>query len=446
MVLRTVAATFLLTAGAAGAAPRSGVELERAIDAYVAPLRAIDVFSGVVLVARGDRVIARTTYGDANVELGVPNSPDRVFRIASLTKVFTEVLLGRLEEQGTLRLSDPLSRWLPGFPKADSITLDQLRNHRAGVPSINSIPYDEEAHGPNTLDSLVRAIAKEPLEFPPGSRRRYSNGGYAVLAAVIEKATGRSYAEALEREVLRPLRLAHTRHESDNLLVPNRAYGYRPGPLERHQMMTAPFQEMVTKTGGGSLVSTAGDLHRLLRAMYRDNVIRAATWWKLFPRDDSLFSYQGRCPGYNVVMSRDFEHDYDVVVLCNNYAAGMVADVARDAIRLARGEQPPAPGWRGDLPADSAACRPYLGTWRADDAPLPYGTGPFDISWRSGGMRFSVGDAPVDYMLPQGDGAFLLRNLWSEVRFEPAVGGAAPQVTIRPLWFETKAVAMTRSK
>jgi CubicO group peptidase (beta-lactamase class C family) len=318
-----------------------------------------------------------------------------------------------------------------------------LRTHRAGIPNMNSIPYDEESSVPNTLDSLVRAIAKQPLDASPGSRRRYSNGGYALLAAVIENATGTSYAEALERDVLGPLGLSHTRHESDGMLVMNRAYGYRPGALERHALMVAPFQEMATKTGGGSLVSTAGDLHRLMRAMYRDNVISQATWRSLFPPEDSLFSYQGRCPGFNVVMWRDLARDVDVVVLCNNYAAGMVSDVALDLTRIAAGEQRPAPKWRGDVAADSIACRPYLGTWRVDGASLPYGAGPFGLAWRAGGVVFSVDGTPADYLLPQPGGAFLLRNLWSEMRFEVGAGGA-PTVTVRPLWFETKPVALSR--
>jgi CubicO group peptidase (beta-lactamase class C family) len=169
---------------ASGAAAQ---KLSARIDAYVQPYVALDLFQGTVLVARGDRVLYEKGYGFANVELGVRNTPAQVFRIASLTKVFTQVLLGSLVEQDRLALDAPLARYLPGFPRGDSITIEMLRLHRAGIPNLNSIPFDEEARGPNTLDSLVRVIAKTPLDFSPGSRRRYSNGGYALLAAVIER-------------------------------------------------------------------------------------------------------------------------------------------------------------------------------------------------------------------------------------------------------------------
>jgi len=318
-----------------------------------------------------------------------------------------------------------------------------LRVHRAGIPNMNSIPFDEEAREPNTLDSLVRVIAKTPLDFPPGSRRRYSNGGYAVLATVIEKVTGQRYADALAERVLRPLGLAHTFEEADGMLVPNRAYGYTASSRSRHGLELAPFQQMATKSGGGSLVSTAGDLHRLLRAMYTDRPIRVETWRNLFP-SDSVYTYQGRCPGYNVFMGRDFSHDVVVVVLCNNYAAGMVGDVGADLLIMASGREVSKPRWRADVPADSGRVAPLLGTYRPQPGALPYGDGPCTLSWRAGDLVLQFGGRPVDVLVPQGDDRYLLRSLWSEMRLVPGGADHAPSVTMRPLWFTTEAKPLQR--
>ena len=429
--------TVVLASGAAAQ------KLARQIDAYLEPYVALDLFQGTVLVARGDRVLFEKGYGLANVELGVRNTPAQVFRIASLTKVFTQVLLGRLVEQDRLALDAPLSRYLPGFPRGDSITIDMLRLHRAGIPNLNSIPFDEEASAPNTLDSLVRVIAKTPLDFPPGSRRRYSNGGYAVLAAVIEKVTGQSYADALGERVLRPLDLAHTFEEADGMLVPDRAYGYTASPSLRHGLVLAPFQQMATKSGGGSLVSTAGDLNRLLRAMYTDRPIKAGTWRTLFP-PDSVFTYQGRCPGYNVFMGRDFTHDVDVVVLCNDYAAGMVGDVGSDLIAMASGRDVAKPRWRADVKLDASRVEPFLGTYQPEPGALPYGDDAVTLRRRGDDIVLVRGLQPLDALIPQGDDAYLLRNLWSELRLVPAGAGGAPGVTLRPLWFTTDAVPLKR--
>ena len=441
--LALVAAALLLPVAGRGAPPAAGGDrkLEAAVDAYLRPLIALDLFQGVVLIGRGENVVLEKGYGLANVELGVRNTPAQVFRIASLSKPFTEVALGRLIEEKKLDLSDPLSRFLPDFPRGDSITLDMLRTHSAGIASMNSIPYDEEASHPNTLDSLVRRIAREPLTFAPGSKGRYSNGGYALLAFVIEKASGTSYADDLKRAVLDPLGLRDTRHEADQMLVPGRAYGYTVSPEDRGALIVAPFQQMETKTGGGSLVSTARDLHRFLRAMYRDNAIRAATWRALVP-SDSVVGFQGRCPGFNLYMARDFTHDADVVVLCNDYAAGMVGDVGSDFLVLARGAAVAPPRWRSDVPLDSLRATAFTGTYRPPAGALPYGDGPYAVRWHRGGLVLFRGGVPVDVLIPQGEGVFLLRSLWSEIRFTDAAG--APGATIRPLWFETRPVPLER--
>jgi CubicO group peptidase (beta-lactamase class C family) len=447
--MRTIRLTHRLLAAAllsgVSAAPSlaSDAKIEAAADAYLRPLVDLDLFQGVILVARGDEVLLEKGYGFANLELQVLNAPGQVFRIASLSKPFTEVALGRLVEEKRLDLAAPLSRYVPGFPNGDRITIDMLRNHQAGIPNLNSIPFDEEARQPNTLDSLVRVLAATPLVFEPGSKTRYSNGNYAVLGHVIERVTGVSYGDYLERAVLQPLGLAHTRHESDQVVIPGRAYGYTVSPDQRGVMIVAPFQEMATKTGGGSLVSSAGDLRRFLRAMHRDNVLQADTWRLLFP-PDSVFTYQGRCPGFNVFMTRDFSRDVIVVVLSNNYASGMVRDIGNDLATLARGGQIANPRWRSDVKLDSTRAARLVGTYRPAAGALPQGDGPFGIRWHKGALVLFLDRAPVDVLIPQGDDAFLLRNFWSELRFVTADAGKAPKATMRPLWFQGDPVPMER--
>jgi CubicO group peptidase (beta-lactamase class C family) len=426
----------------AAATSTQEARLEAAADAYLRPLVDLQVFQGAVLVARDDKMLFEKGYGFANVELGVPNTPERVFRIASLSKSFTEVALGKLADEGRLDLDGPLSRFLPDYPQADRITIRMLMTHRAGVPNMNSIPYDEEAHQPNTLDSLVLVLEKSPLQFEPGSQRHYTNGGYALLAYVIQEITGMPYADHLQQEVLAPLGLTHTRHEGDLMLVSNRAYGYLPSAVQRGELVPAPFQQMETKTGGGSLVSTVGDLHRFLRAMYRDDVVTVARWRELFPLADSTLTFQGRCPGFNVYMMRDFEHDLDLVVLCNNYAGGTLASIAQDLAALALGRNPQVTSWRADLPSDSTRSQRCAGRYRPPAGALPYGDSPFDVRWEAGDLVLYRDRVPQDVLLPQSDGTFLLRNMCSELRFLPGPG-ATTQATVKLLWLD-KTVPLER--
>jgi CubicO group peptidase (beta-lactamase class C family) len=406
-------------------------ELAGSVDRYVQPLVDLDVFSGVVLVARGDSVVLARAYGLADREFGVPNAVDSAFRIASISKSFTRVLVGRLVDRGVLALDDPLSRWLPDFPSADRITIRLLLDHRAGVPSVNSLPFDEEAFAPHSLTGLVDSIARMPLDFEPGTDESYSNGGYAVLALALERATGTSYPSLLETEVLAPLGLARTAHERDGDVVPRLARGYEPGPETFRRMRHAPFQEMMTKTGGGSLVSTAEDLHRWGRALGRDPILRLSTWAELFPDDD--FDLSGRCPGYNAYLKR--EGEWVAIVLANNYAAGAVGNVAAAGIRLAAGRPADPLPVTAPVAVPARDLEPFAGAYALPDGVLPLPPGTRVVVAPAGDdLVATLAGTPVDVLVPQGRRTFLLRALWSTATFDPPVDGRSPGFEVRALY------------
>lgn len=408
--------------------------LASTVDAYVAPLRALDIFSGVVLLARGDSILFQKAYGMAEREHQVAVTPGSVFRIASLTKSFTRALAGRLAERGELDLDASIERWLPEFPGAASITVRLLLNHRAGVPSVNSLPYDEESLEPNTLAELVDSLAGMPLDFEPGSARRYSNGGYAVVTRILELAGGADYGTLLQQHILGPVGLRHTGNESDAEIVPGRAHGYAPSPVSFCRTIHAPFQEMATKTGGGSLVSTAGDLHRWARAIGDHPVLEPSTWIELFPESESLVM-TGRSPGYNAALLRD--GDLIAVVLANSYAAGMTYDVARALIELAAGRTPDALAVSPPVPTDAATASAILGSYRLPNEYLQLDEAPaFEIRQMEGELVALLGDVPLDVLVPQGERSFLLRSLWSMVMFEAPVARRSPGLELRPLYMD----------
>jgi len=152
-----------------------------------------------ILVDRGDTIVFRQARGSANIELGVPLAPTKVFRIASVTKIFTAALVLKLAEEGKLSLDDTLARTLPDFPGAQSITIRQLLSHTAGLSDKSLL--GDGAPGvlrqDMTLSALTVLIAKEPLRFTPGSSQAYANAGYILLGAVIEKATGKPWYGAM---------------------------------------------------------------------------------------------------------------------------------------------------------------------------------------------------------------------------------------------------------
>ena len=164
-------------------------------------------FMGSVLVARGDQILLNKGYGSANLEWNIPNDPSTKFRLGSLTKQFTAASILLLEERGKLSVSDPVKKYLPDAPAAwDKITLYNLLTHTSGIPSFTGFPdYAESEPFATTPANLVARFRDKPLEFEPGTKWNYSNSGYALLGYLIEKVSGESYADFVQKNIFTPL-------------------------------------------------------------------------------------------------------------------------------------------------------------------------------------------------------------------------------------------------
>ena len=215
-------------------------------------------FMGVVLVAEKDKLLLSQGYGDADLEWGIKNSPDAKFRIGSLTKQFTAASILLLAQRGKLKLEDPVKTWLPDAPASwEKVTVFHLLTHTSGIPNFTGGPgwdlYQRQDHTPQ--ESIAR-IRDKPLDFAPGAKFYYSNSNYILLGQIIEKASGMSYADFLQRNILTPLGMTETGVDITSSILPERAQGYESGPDGfRHTgyiSMTVPYS-------AGFLYSTAGD-------------------------------------------------------------------------------------------------------------------------------------------------------------------------------------------
>jgi CubicO group peptidase (beta-lactamase class C family) len=294
-----------------------------------------------MLIAHGDRVVIRAARGQANIELNVSLRSDQVFRIASITKMFVAALLVKLGEEGKLSLDDRLMKFLPEFPGAAGISLRQLLNHTAGIS--DRIPPEARMPGFSRRDlktaELVAEIAKRPADFVPGTNQSYSNAGYILLGAVIEKTTGLSWHEALASELLRPLGLAHTRYGNEDAILPGRVGGYSTdGP--DHRIRNAPFISISAPGAAGGLVSTVEDLRRWMRSLIDGKAISAAGLkqittpaeisgrtltesyglgmysWRV--RDETMIGHTGQINGFASVLAYLPSRDVTIIALGND--------------------------------------------------------------------------------------------------------------------------------
>lgn len=226
-------------------------------------------FSGVVRVDRGGTTLLEKGYGLANRADKTPFSPSTVVQIGSNTKDFTVVALLQLYERGKLGINDSLSKYFPTAP-ADkrNISLWQLVKHVAGFPI--GLGGDFEAM---TRDQLVKAAFERPLNFAPGAGEQYSNTGYALLAAVIEQVSGRTFDEYVRDNILEPLGLHNT-----GLLLPHfetsrLAHGYRNGE-DVGTMLSKPHAAdgaYWNLRGNGGMLSTVDDMYAFYKALFESN-------------------------------------------------------------------------------------------------------------------------------------------------------------------------------
>ena len=236
-----------------------------------------DGFGGVVRIEKDGALILKKGYGLAIKNPPVTFTPATVVQIGSNTKDFTAVSILQLQERGKLSIQDPLGKFFPSAP-ADKrgITLFQVMKHRAGFPLGLGGDFDAM-----TRQQLIDNAMKFQLLFKPGERESYSNTGYAILAAVIEKVSGKSYDVYVRDNILSPLGLIHTGYLLPKFKPSELAHGYkRDGTdagniVEKPHAADGPYWNL---RGNGGMVSTVDDMHAFYKALFETNkLLKPAT-------------------------------------------------------------------------------------------------------------------------------------------------------------------------
>jgi CubicO group peptidase (beta-lactamase class C family) len=333
--LAVCALVFSLTA-TANTSPTSDTLLAKAAQQALASVSVKNGPGAVAVIAKGDTIVYRGATGLANIELGVPLDPDQVFRIASVTKMFTAATVLKLAEMGKLSLDDTLAAYLPDVPNAGNITLRELLNHTAGVSDKTKDPQPGFMKRDVDTATLVGEIRKRTPAFAPGTQQQYSNGGYILLGAVIEKVTGEPWHVAMTRLLLEPLGLQHIRYGDNGVVMPGRVAGYTTDN-PAHQVNNASFISMSIPAAAGGLVATADELLRWMRALTHGRVISAQDFqlmitpampgvahpygmgmylWRV--RGNEMVGHTGQIDGFCSAVAYLPKQDVTVIVLAND--------------------------------------------------------------------------------------------------------------------------------
>ena len=302
------------------------------LDDYAQAAFKVKDFNGAMLVMQKGKVIYKKAFGMADKEWNVPNTVNTKFRIGSVTKQFTATCILQLAEQGKLSIDDKLSKYIPDYPKGDSITIHMLLNHTSGIKNYTDLPeFWPKAVLPLSIDSMIALFKNEPLDFSPGTKWNYSNSGFFLLGVIVEKASGKKFNDYLLENVIKKVGLKNTSMDRLDSVLAFRAKGYDKSQqgVWQHAMyisMEGPFS-------AGAIVSTVDDLYQWTEALHHNEVLSAESTKKMMTPYinhygygigiDSLgshkrVSHNGGIPGFVTNLSYYPADDVCVVVLSNN--------------------------------------------------------------------------------------------------------------------------------
>ncbi len=266
----------------AGVAPPPAEQIRAKLAAYMDEAAA-QGFTGAVVVARGGEVFLEKGYGKIAPGSDAPVTPETVFTVGSITKQFTAAAVLVLEQMGKLSVDDPITKYFDGVP-ADKrgITIDLLLSHRAGFP--DAIGDDFERIG---RDAFVRRAMATPLLFRPGTGYRYSNVGYSLAAAIVEKVSGEPYERFLHERLFAPAGMKDTGYLMPHWDPSRLAHGVDDDGGDWGTLVGRAFRgggPGWNLVGNGGLHSTVGDMLRWHRALMGDAILTAASKAKLYAK------------------------------------------------------------------------------------------------------------------------------------------------------------------
>jgi CubicO group peptidase (beta-lactamase class C family) len=234
-------------------------------------LAAHNYFNGAVLVGYKGEVLLKKGYGLSSFQYDVPNTPSTKFRIGSLTKAFTAMAILKLQAKGALDLDDSINRILPDYPNGTLITVRHLLNHSSGIPNFTSTPdyWTKSMRLPADLNEIIEDFKEMSLEFTPGTDMNYNNSGYLLLTAIIEKVSGISYLDFLQKEIFDELNLADTGVDNGRTIVKSLAQGHTIWEKVIH----TEYIDMSFPLGAYGMYSTVEDLYRWCQALVGNSLI-----------------------------------------------------------------------------------------------------------------------------------------------------------------------------
>lgn len=297
------------------------------LDQYMQTAVAVNQFSGSVLVAKGDNIIYEKTFG--TLDYAAMQSLDRnsMFELGIITEEFTAAAILLLRDEGKLKLSDPITKYFSQLPYSN-VTIKHLLTHTSGLPDyyeeVMKNKWGTKNYATNTDIIKSLAVAKIPLAAQPGTRfeqNRYFTD-YVVLAAIIEKVSGKSYEDFMQKKIFTPLHLTHTKVLTTMQLNEHKTPNHTESiyfneakqqffPADSFSYMDKEYRHITDNIAGGKgISSTAHDLFLWSRALHNQKLLSASSQQEMFMPLVLKDTVNGVSMGYGVLVGKNLIGDY----------------------------------------------------------------------------------------------------------------------------------------
>ncbi len=417
-------------------------KLEEYMDAaYKAKL-----FNGVVLAARNDSILLAKGYGWRDFENRIPHDTNSIFRIASVTKPFTAVVILYLQEHGQLKLTDNVSKYFPEYKYGSKITIKNLLTHTSGIIEYSNQDkfFEELAYKPYTQKDFWKFIKDEPLDFEPNSEYNYSNSNYFILGYLIEKITGKPYEQNVREIIFNKAGMAHSGFDFKNLQSPYKTVGY--DMLKDSVHIRSRIADSSAAYAAGGIYTTAGDLFRFHKALMENSIISQKSqqeaytiyqgdygygWFIREEPKRKLVGHKGGIMGFCTLFTRGVSDNSCIIALSNDYSINDNPETELNFVDLAflqifDGSSTVYYIPRVAIKSKSASLPQYTGTYKMDS------TVSFiiDVTVKGDHLQavFNNG-SPYEYFEEKKD-FFFTKRVNSQLEFERDVNGKITDVLL----------------
>lgn len=394
-------------------------------------------FSGSVLVADHGEVLSNKGYGFKNISEKTRNDSNTVFQIGSITKQFTAAIILQLQEKRQLSVQDKLAKYIPDYPKGDSITIEDLLTHTSGVYNYtNNRDFMQKGSiVPISRDSLIRLFEYKPLDFSPGTKYSYSNSGYILLGYIIEKVTGKSYFQVVHENIFGPLHMTHSGFDFKGLTSTDKATGY----TNPSAGLKAEIVDSSVSLSAGAIYTTTGDLYKWDRALYTNRIISQSSLQKAFtPRlehygygwtMDSIYGkkvveHGGGIFGFVSFILREPEEQICIIVLDNQPSLAAPGKIAADINALLHGQPYIIPHERVAITVDTNTLKQYVGAYQLNPNAI------LTMTLDNGQLMAQLTNQPKFPLFAEKENFFFLKVVDAQLEFVKGANGAVEKVIL----------------